>query len=101
MVHGGGRGQAQQMVGQHPETDGRYAAPRTPVEEALAQAWAEVLGLEKVGIHDNFFHLGGQSQLLVRLQLKIAKVLKRDIPVTVLFEHPTVDGLSRYLGEGG
>jgi amino acid adenylation domain-containing protein/non-ribosomal peptide synthase protein (TIGR01720 family) len=50
-----------------PELDGAYVAPRTPVEETLARIWAEVLGVERVGVHDNFFDLGGDSILSLRV----------------------------------
>ena len=78
-----------------------YAAPRSELEKALAGMWADVLAVERVGIYDDFFDLGGHSQLLVRLQLKLSEVLKRDIPVTALFEYRTIDSLARYLVPDG
>jgi hypothetical protein len=49
-----------------PELEAVYVAPRTPIEAQLAEIWAKLLGLEKVGIHDNFFDLGGHSLLITQ-----------------------------------
>ena len=57
-----------------PEAEESYVAPRTPVEELLAEIWAEVLKLDKVGVHDNFFELGGHSLLATQV---ISRVRKR------------------------
>jgi aspartate racemase len=71
-----------------------YAAPRTPIEKAMAAIWAEVLGLDRVGIHDNFFDLGGASIKSLRIVAKAQEAgLTLDPSVLspeLLFEHPTV-----------
>lgn len=74
-----------------------YIAPRTELEGVLAQIWGELLAVDRVGVHDSFFDLGGHSQLLVRLQLRLREVLKQDVPVTALFEYTTIDALGQYL----
>jgi amino acid adenylation domain-containing protein len=78
-----------------------FVAPRTPTEEILARAWAEVLGLEQVGVNDNFFDLGGHSLQAVQFVARIAKALGRDVPVKTLFLHPTVAALAEELESGG
>jgi acyl carrier protein len=77
--------------------DGRdYAAPRTATEAALAQIWAEVLGLDRVGVHDDFFELGGHSLLAVTVVERICREgMQAD--VRTLFEVRTVAGLGRIL----
>jgi amino acid adenylation domain-containing protein len=64
--------------------------PRTPTEEVLARIWAEVLKLEKVGIHDNFFELGGHSLLATQIVSRIRAAFSIELPVRHMFESPTV-----------
>ena len=71
-----------------------YVAPETPVEEDLAEIWAGVLGLEKVGIHDNFFVLGGHSLLATQLVSRIRKQLQLELPLMYIFDYPSVSSLA-------
>jgi amino acid adenylation domain-containing protein len=76
-----------------PEGEFRYVAPRTEAEKNLAKIWAEVLKLDRVSIHDNFFDLGGHSLLATQVISRIAGKLQTNFPVRALFENPTVAGL--------
>jgi amino acid adenylation domain-containing protein len=80
-----------------PEMEERYVAPRTPVEELLAEIWAEVLKLDKVGIHDNFFGLGGHSLLAIQVISRIREGLLAELPLRRLFETPTVAGVAEHV----
>jgi amino acid adenylation domain-containing protein len=79
---------------ERPELDAAWQPPRTPVEEVLCAVWARVLGLDRVGIHDNFFTLGGDS--LRTLQVLTA-ARERGIALTLVqvFQHQTVAALAR------
>jgi len=74
-----------------------YEAPRNEIEEKLLIIWSEILGVEKSGINDNFFDLGGHSLKAMLLIAKIHKELNREIPLKELFRSPTIKALSRYI----
>jgi amino acid adenylation domain-containing protein len=74
-----------------------YVAPRTPVETQLSQLWSEVLGVARVGIHDNFFTLGGDSVLAAQILSRVRKVLHGEISFLSLFEAPTVAAMADLL----
>ncbi len=76
------------------ELEGSYVAPRTPVEEQLTKVWGEVLGVKRVGIHDDFFELGGHSLLAIQMISRLRNSFQVDLPVRRLFETPTVAGLA-------
>ncbi len=71
-----------------------YVAPRTEMEQLLAGIWAEVLKVERVGIHDNFFALGGHSLLATQLVARTGEKTSIVVPVRVLFDAPTVSALA-------
>jgi hypothetical protein len=72
--------------------------PATDQEQAIAKVWQEVLQLEKVSLHDNFFDLGGTSVHLVRIQTQLRDLLNRDVPIIKLFENPTIHSLALFAG---
>lgn len=77
--------------------DKAFIAPRTPTESTLAKIWAEVLNIERVGIYDNFFDLGGDSLLTVRLLKQIHKQFENELPLSTLFLNPTIESLATAL----
>ena len=82
-----------------PEPDGGaseqpYVAPRTPIERLLAEIWAEVLGVPHVGVHDDFFGLGGHSLRATQIIARARSAFRIELPLRSLFEASTVAGLS-------
>ncbi len=78
-----------------------HVPPRTPVEEGLARIWSEVLGVERVGVRDSFFDLGGHSLALIRVGSRVREAFGVEVPVGTLFRAATVEELARALGEAG
>jgi amino acid adenylation domain-containing protein len=76
-----------------------YEAPVGETEEALAEIWAEVLGVERVGRRDDFFELGGHSLLAVRVISRVRQVLEAEVALTDLFERPVLADLARGVHE--
>ena len=76
-----------------------YVAPRTAVEQTLALMWGELLRVEKVGIHDDFFDSGGHSLLAAQLSTRLRVAFKVELPLRKLFEAPTICQLARLIEE--
>jgi amino acid adenylation domain-containing protein len=74
-----------------------YEPPRTPVEEVLCGIWAEVLGLPRVGVNDNFFDLGGHSLKLLQAHSKIRERLGPVVSLVDMFQYSTVSAMAAYL----
>jgi len=71
-----------------------FVAPRDATEELIARAWSEVLGLKQVGIHDNFFEIGGHSLRAMQVMSRINGTFKIELPLATLFAHATVESLA-------
>jgi thioesterase domain-containing protein/acyl carrier protein len=85
---------------EQPSAEESYVAPRTPVQEVLAGIWAAVLGVERVGASSDFFDLGGHSLLAVQVMARIEHVLGVKVPISALFEAPTVEHLAGLIEKG-
>lgn len=77
-----------------PAREDRHVAPRTAAEELVAEVFAELLGVDSIGVHDDFFALGGNSLLAIRAMTRIRRRIDVDIPVRGLFSFTTVTGLA-------
>jgi amino acid adenylation domain-containing protein len=77
----------------------RYVAPRTATEVALCEIWSHMLGLERVGIDDDFFEVGGESLLAMRIVAKIREKFGAEVSVMAIFEAPTIAALSERIGK--
>jgi len=80
-----------------PELDESYVSPRTPMEEHLAKIWADVLRVEQVGVHDNFFDLGGHSLIAIQVISRVRMAFQVELPLRSLFESLTVAELSEVI----
>jgi polyketide synthase PksJ len=76
-----------------------YAAPVSGMEKMLSEVWETYFGLEKVGIHDNFFDLGATSMDVIQLNNRLRSMLKRNITITEFFTYPTIKLLANHLSE--
>jgi acyl carrier protein len=74
--------------------DRSFVAPRTPVEETVANIWASILNVQPIGVHDNFFEIGGHSLKATHTITQMRSEFDVEIPMRVLFDNPTVEGLA-------
>ncbi|MET0621452.1 MAG: beta-ketoacyl synthase N-terminal-like domain-containing protein [Pyrinomonadaceae bacterium] len=82
-----------------PELSEAYVAPSTSTEQAIADTWRELLGIEQIGTRDNFFELGGHSLLATQLASRMRKLFNVDLPLRRFFETPTVSDLASLVME--
>ncbi|WP_393062385.1 amino acid adenylation domain-containing protein [Streptomyces sp. LN549] len=85
--------------GMRPDLGTSYTAPRNTVERHITAVWTELLGIERVGVHDNFFQLGGHSLLATQVASRLRKALRVDIPVRTVFDHPTPEELAQHIAD--
>ena len=76
-----------------------YAMPRTAVEEILCGIWTQVLGVDRVGVRDDFFALGGHSLRAVQIVARVREALGAELPLPAVFQAPTVEALARHVEE--
>lgn len=77
------------------ETDGSFRPPETETEKAVAEIWSELLGVESIGVGDDFFGLGGHSLLATQVIVRVSRAFDVDLTIRSIFESPTLAGLSR------
>ena len=80
-----------------PRLDVPYVAPRNSIELRLALIWAVVLGLEQVGVVDNFFHLGGHSLAAMRVVSRVVQTFQLELPIKALFDSPTISEMAQVI----
>ena len=88
-------------LGRRPELDSEYAAPRSGLEETLCRIWADFFGFHEVGIHDDFFELGGDSLKAMMVASRIHRALAVEIPLPEFFNRATVAQLASYFAGAG
>jgi amino acid adenylation domain-containing protein len=76
------------------QTQASKVAPRNELEQQLAEIWSKVLGVQSIGIRDNFFDLGGHSLLAVKLFMEIEQTFGKRLPIVVIFQVPTIEGIA-------
>lgn len=84
-----------------PELATAFAAPANDREAMIAAIWREVLHLDRVGVRDNFFDLGGDSIMIVQVHQRLESELQREIAITTLFERPAIQALAEFLADHG
>jgi amino acid adenylation domain-containing protein len=90
-----------QVKGIRPRASATYVAPKTPLQETIANIWKWVLKLDKVGINDNFFDIGGHSLTIIKVNSRLRNQLGKDIPIVTMFNYPTIGSLAAHLDREG
>src|SRR5205085_1474521 len=80
-------------------TDRPTVAPRVPAEEILVGIWAELLGIDRIGVTDNFFDLGGHSLLAARMVARVEAAFKRKLPLAIVMQAGTIEHIAELLLE--
>jgi acyl carrier protein len=84
---------------EHISREASFVGPRTPAEELIAAIWSQVLGLEKIDVHENFFDLGGHSLRATQVVSRIRELFHVDMPLMRIFSSPTVESLAASIAE--
>lgn len=83
----------------HRSRDENYVAPRNEIEATITRVWQEALGVERIGVNDNFFDAGGHSLLMVQVHNKLSELFDKKIAIVEMFAKPTISGLAEYFSE--
>jgi acyl carrier protein len=78
----------------HEQASNRFVAPRNSLEESIAEVWREVLQLDQIGVHDNFFEFGGHSLTAMQVVSRLRRTLQREIALRDIFNFPTIAKLA-------
>jgi acyl carrier protein len=81
--------------------EANYVEPTTKMQQTIASIWRKVLQIEKVGINDNFFDLGGNSLLMARVHNELRQVFRKEISMVEMFNSTTISSLTSYLTRAG
>ncbi len=81
------------------ETKIEYTPPQTEIEELIVEIWQTIFNISKIGIHDNFFDLGGESLMAIQITTRISETFEMEIPLSQVFKSPTVSTLAQYVEE--
>jgi amino acid adenylation domain-containing protein len=84
---------------ERPDIEEHFIAPRTPAEEVVSSIWKDVLGINEIGVRDNFFRLGGHSMLAARSNFRLREAFRVDLPLRSLFISPTIEGVVNSIAE--
>jgi amino acid adenylation domain-containing protein/non-ribosomal peptide synthase protein (TIGR01720 family) len=76
-----------------------FVAPRNPTEEKLASIWAELLGLDLIGVNDNFFYLGGHSLIVTQMLSRLREVFSVELSFRQIFENPTIGSIAQLIAQ--
>jgi amino acid adenylation domain-containing protein len=80
-----------------PDLAAAFVKPRNELERTIAAIWQEVLGVDKVGVHDNFFDLGGHSLMVTRVHRQLQQTFKQNLSMVEMFKYPTISALAEFL----
>ncbi|UCA54434.1 phosphopantetheine-binding protein [Streptomyces sp. WA6-1-16] len=83
--------------GARPDLDAAFQAPTDPTQEAISAIWSELLDITPIGIHDDFFQLGGHSMLAIQVISRVNEALDSEASLQAVFDHPTIAALAAHI----
>lgn len=88
-----------QPEGVRPDLESQYIAPETDIEKRITDIWKDILKLDKAGMHDNFFDLGGHSLAMIQVRSRLNETFDKNLTIVELFKYPTIRSLAEYIAE--